>query len=150
MSLQAYCRSTCYPYEYPSTNAGKLMRYWFSYKEWGNIPEMDVRCTDRQLSQEGHLNFQEMFKKMRSAIFCPVFPGDAASTRRLSEIFLAGCIPVFLGPPYHSMPFSETVCHSFSFSSQSLCFLSAKHRRRSCLLQPFMHTNRRPLICAMP
>jgi len=46
---------------------------------------------------------------MRSATFCPAFPGDAASTRRLSEMFLAGCIPVFVGPPYHSMPFSETM-----------------------------------------
>ena len=85
------------------------MRYWFSYKEWGNDPEMDVRCLDGQLSSEGMVAFEDMFDKMRSSIFCPVFPGDAASTRRLSEIFLAGCIPVFLGPPYHSMPFSEMV-----------------------------------------
>lgn len=85
------------------------MRYWFSYKVWGKDTEMDVRCVDAPLNSEGMLSFEEMFKKMRSTTFCPVFSGDAASTRRLSEIFLAGCIPVFLGPPYHSMPFSETV-----------------------------------------
>ena len=35
--------------------------------------------------------------------------GDAASTRRFSEIMMAGCIPTFVGPPYHSMPFVEDV-----------------------------------------
>ena len=108
-SMQAYSRARCGPYEPPSTNTGKLMRYWFSYIEWGKNKEMDVRCTDSELNPEGHEEFADMFKKMRAAKFCPAFPGDAASTRRLSEIFLAGCVPIFLGPPYHSMPFGDTV-----------------------------------------
>ena len=107
--MQAYSRARCHPYKPPSTNAGKLMRYWFSYVEWGADPEMDVRCTDSELNPQGHQEFKAMFDAMRHSRFCPAFPGDAASTRRLSEIFLAGCVPVFLGPPYHSMPFSETV-----------------------------------------
>ena len=109
--LQGYCRSTCLPLKYPDgpTNTGKSMRYLFSHKEWGDDPDMDVRCSDPTLSSEGMVKYSEMFKKMRQSIYCVVFPGDAASTRRLSEIFLAGCIPVFMGPPYHSMPFSETV-----------------------------------------
>lgn len=107
--MQAYSRARCHPYKPPSTNAGKLMRYWFSYVEWGKMDDVDVRCTDPELNAAGHQKFEDMFDKMRHSVFCPAFPGDAASTRRLSEIFLAGCIPVFLGPPYHSMPFSETV-----------------------------------------
>ena len=90
------------------------MRYYFSHVLWGNNVDMNVRCTDRELSKEGHLPFSTMFEAMRSSRFCPVFPGDAASTRRLSETFLAGCIPVFLGPPYHSMPFSDTVRSSYN------------------------------------
>ena len=42
-------------------------------------------------------------------VFCLVLAGDAASTRRFSEIMMAGCIPTFVGPPYHSMPFVEDV-----------------------------------------
>ena len=57
----------------------------------------------------GRQSYASMSERMRHTVFCPAFPGDSPSTRRLSEIFLAGCIPVFLGPPWHSMPFSETV-----------------------------------------
>lgn len=46
---------------------------------------------------------------MQRTVFCLVLPGDAQSTRRLSEIFLAGCIPVFLGPPYNTMPFADDI-----------------------------------------
>ena len=42
-------------------------------------------------------------------VFCLVLAGDAQSTRRLSEIFMAGCIPVFVGPPYNSMPLADDV-----------------------------------------
>ena len=44
---------------------------------------------------------------MSSTLFCLVLPGDSASARRIGEIFMAGCIPVFLGPPYGSMPLAE-------------------------------------------
>ena len=35
--------------------------------------------------------------RMRNATFCLSMPGDSASTRRLSETIMAGCIPVFIG-----------------------------------------------------
>lgn len=41
---------------------------------------------------------------MQRSTFCLVIPGDTASSRRLTEIILAGCIPVFVGSPWHSMP----------------------------------------------
>ena len=47
--------------------------------------------------------------RMRNATFCLSMPGDSASTRRLSETIMAGCIPVFLGPPYASMPLANDV-----------------------------------------
>ena len=46
-------------------------------------------------------------ERMSSTLFCLVLPGDSASARRTSEIFMAGCIPVFLGPPFGSMPLAE-------------------------------------------
>ena len=43
-------------------------------------------------------------QEMRRAVFCLLLPGDTASSSRLTEIVLAGCIPVFLGPPWHAQP----------------------------------------------
>ena len=46
----------------------------------------------------------EFRQEMRRAVFCLLLPGDTASSSRLTEIVLAGCIPVFLGPPWHAQP----------------------------------------------
>ena len=43
-------------------------------------------------------------QEMRRSVFCLLLPGDTASSSRLTEIMLAGCIPVFFGPPWHAQP----------------------------------------------
>ena len=70
--------------------------------------DTDVQCTE---NEQGHVHqdFQVMLQKMERSVFCLVVPGDAQSTRRLSEIFMAGCIPVFVGPPYNTMPLPDDV-----------------------------------------
>ena len=71
-----------------------MCRHAFGTKFLMNMTEeVDVKCTDPEFGHS-HESFQRMFGKMSRSIFCMAFPGDAASTRRLSEIFLAGCIPV--------------------------------------------------------
>lgn len=70
--------------------------------------DLDVECSEAKLGGS-HEQYSLAFHKMEHSIFCLVLPGDAQSTRRLTEIFLAGCIPVFLGPPYNTMPFAEDV-----------------------------------------
>lgn len=62
----------------------------------------DVACPAR-------VPHKEVVRKLQSSIFCLLAPGDTQSSRRLTEIVLGGCIPVFLGPPFHSMPFSKEV-----------------------------------------
>ena len=47
--------------------------------------------------------------EMRRSTFCPVVAGDTASSARLTEVVLAGCIPVFIGEPWHSMPLAGDV-----------------------------------------
>ncbi|CAK0785134.1 hypothetical protein CVIRNUC_008340 [Coccomyxa viridis] len=70
--------------------------------------DVDVSCTDKQLG--GHpLPFRSIMDRMRNATFCLSMPGDSASTRRLSETIMAGCIPVFIGPPYATMPMAADV-----------------------------------------
>lgn len=36
------------------------------------------------------------------AKFCLVLVGDASSSRRIIEAIKYGCVPVFIGPPYHA------------------------------------------------
>ena len=61
---------------------------------------------------------------MRSTLFCLVLPGDSASARRTSEIFMAGCIPVFLGPPFGSMPLADAI----DYKASSLFFNVSDYR----------------------
>lgn len=71
-------------------------------------PDVDVHCSEPEFGHP-HEEFGAMLDKMERSIFCLVLAGDAQSTRRLSEIFMAGCIPVFIGPPYNSMPLADDV-----------------------------------------
>ena len=53
--------------------------------------------------------YGEVLLEMRRSVFCFVLPGDTASSRRLTDAMLSGCIPVFLGAPWHAMPFAGEV-----------------------------------------
>ena len=66
----------------------------------------------------------QVMDKMRSTLFCLVLPGDSASARRTSEIFMAGCIPVFLGPPFGSMPLADSI----NYKASSLFFNVSEYR----------------------
>lgn len=55
------------------------------------------------------LGAMQVMERMRSTLFCLVLPGDSASARRTSEIFMSGCIPVFLGPPFGAMPLADGI-----------------------------------------
>ena len=55
----------------------------------GQAPDIDVRCSNQGLGGT-HEPFQAMMRKMEHSQFCLALPGDSPSTRRLSEIFMAG------------------------------------------------------------
>jgi hypothetical protein len=46
--------------------------------------------------------------------FCPIIPGDDQASQSLTERYIAGCIPVFIGPPYHAIPFEKEVDYQSS------------------------------------
>jgi hypothetical protein len=46
---------------------------------------------------------------MIASDFCLALSGDTASSRRISEIIVSGCIPVFVGPPWHSRPLQKHI-----------------------------------------
>ena len=53
---------------------------------FGEDTSVAVHCTEHG----GHADFPTMLNRMEHSEFCLVLPGDSQSTRRLSEIFLAG------------------------------------------------------------
>ena len=61
------------------------------------------------LKQQGRMQmpYEELQAHMHRSIFCLLPPGGTASSRRLTDIVLSGCIPVFIGPPWHAMPLAR-------------------------------------------
>ncbi|KAK9804642.1 hypothetical protein WJX73_002999 [Symbiochloris irregularis] len=77
------------------------------------LPKRDditVQCSpeafDPTIQPESHMDLLESMSQHR---FSLVLPGDTSSSRRLTDTMLAKSIPVFVGPPFHSLPFSDTV-----------------------------------------
>jgi hypothetical protein len=70
-----------------------------------------VRCTEREFEPNVFQTqrHKSMLEQMASSAFCLILPGNSQSSQRLTEAFLAGCIPVFLGPPWHSLPLTQKV-----------------------------------------
>lgn len=54
-------------------------------------------------------------EEMMRSTFCLVVQGDTASTRRLFDAMIAGCIPVFVGPELYDRPFEDMIPYD-SFS----------------------------------
>ncbi|KDD72817.1 hypothetical protein H632_c2860p0 [Helicosporidium sp. ATCC 50920] len=83
-------------------SSGKLMRTRLTAAlAASNASDVDSQCACAIC--KGSLSHAETMARMRRSVFCPVLPGDTQSSRRLAEVVLSGCIPVFVGPPYHTL-----------------------------------------------
>ena len=58
-----------------------------------SAPNVDVHCSNGQ-NNNGHVPFRDMLRAMEHSLFVLILPGDSPSSRRLSEVFLAGAVPV--------------------------------------------------------
>ena len=90
----------------------------------GNTPSLG--SSESLTGARGFRLHVQVMQRMSSTLFCLVLPGDSASARRTSEIFMAGCIPVFLGPPYGSMPLAEE--GGIDYKASSLFFNVTEYR----------------------
>ena len=68
----------------------------------------DVRVIDSGVEHSRPGTFGTYADEMRSATFCLVVAGDTASSRRLFDAVLSGCLPVLVGPP-SPLPFEHAV-----------------------------------------
>ena len=66
-------------------------------------------CKGFVVKQQGRMQmpYEELQAHMHRSIFCLLPPGGTASSRRLTDVVLSGCIPVFIGPPWHAMPLAR-------------------------------------------
>ena len=64
-----------------------------------------LQCIDKH----NWMDHDKLKDTLKRSVFCLVLPGDTASSRRLTEVILAGCIPVFVGPPWHTLPWSSLI-----------------------------------------
>ncbi len=70
-----------------------------------------MKCTEREFEQNvfATQKHRSVLESMANSAFCLILPGNSQSSQRLTEAFLAGCIPVFIGPPWHSLPLTQKV-----------------------------------------
>jgi len=58
---------------------------------------------------DGAVPHAQLMEIYRHTTFCPIIPSNVQSSRRLTEVILSGCIPVFMGPPFHTLPLGDHV-----------------------------------------
>ncbi|PNH00087.1 hypothetical protein TSOC_010611, partial [Tetrabaena socialis] len=91
-----YFRASCI-----GRNEGKMLRAAIG-AELGQTPNSLVTC--HPLGWEDN-----MLQEMMASRFCLIPPGDTSSSRRLAEVIVTGCIPVFIGPPWPTLPLRTVV-----------------------------------------
>lgn len=90
-------------------SAGIIMRAKFIAAIESNSPpaDVDVACTCSVCP--GHISHRESEERLARSVYCPVLAGDTQASARLTEVVLAGCLPVFVGPPWHTMPLIDEI-----------------------------------------
>eukprot|EP00884_Botryococcus_braunii_P015597 jgi/Botrbrau1/2720/Bobra.0203s0062.1 len=74
-------------------------------------PSIIVECTGLASKNRSLIRSHDAFMDLLfRTLFCPVLAGDSQSSQHVVERYIAGCIPVFPGPPFHGLPFEKEVC----------------------------------------
>lgn len=76
--------------------------------------DVQVSCLEDEVGHAELLEVAASYGEMRHAIFCLMLPGQDQATSAVAEAFLSGCIPVFVGRPWHAIPFAHTVAYNTS------------------------------------
>lgn len=89
-------------------NVGKHMRHEISNNlRTLNASDIFAHCYGCADGCGSLMKYSRVTRILRKSHFCLVMPGDTISSRRLSEVVINGCVPVFLGPPWHVWPMSD-------------------------------------------
>ena len=96
-----------------------------------NLPYalLQVACSDKNFRQNPQRTQPQpdLLADMANSQFCLVMPGNVQSSGHLADAFFTGCIPVFLGPPFHTLPIPHLVSASIA-----ACLLTSTPRASAC------------------
>lgn len=140
--LSAVCLERC-------SECTHVRRYqsWLALRDsWRQTKGVSVQCTD---AGGLHLEFDQNLKIMEHSKFCLALPGDSASTRRLSEIFLAGACSMCHVPDILTMrPMPDLLAHTQTvcMSSQDASMLALCAAQQGCIFLLFSCTS----FCHVP
>jgi hypothetical protein len=90
---------------------------------WMSEAGVDISCTDSGRTDAQAESHDTLITRLSHSQFCPVLPGDSQSSRRITDIVLAGCIPVWIGPPWHTVPLAGQLDYS-----KFALFIHIKHQ----------------------
>ncbi|KAI7845970.1 hypothetical protein COHA_000516 [Chlorella ohadii] len=100
-----YMQAACPKQGATQTAVGPRMRAAVAAQLDGLAPDLRLSCAGQSRS----VSHSNMTRHLRQSVFCIVTPGETPSSAQLTESILAGCIPVFVGPPWHVMPLHRDV-----------------------------------------
>ena len=91
--------------------AGKMMRLAVVEEilRWSTSKAIPVHAHCACDICDGSLPHDELMALYRRSTFCLIMPSNTQSSRRLSEVILSGCIPVFIGAPFHTLPLAQDI-----------------------------------------
>eukprot|EP00884_Botryococcus_braunii_P004792 jgi/Botrbrau1/14313/Bobra.0287s0006.1 len=105
------CTPTTFAWDNNKPNRGKQVRLETMRALSSAGPSVRIECTgDKHELKEEHakqITHDEQVMLYFKSVFCLVIPGDSQTSRRLPEAVLTGCIPVFYGPPFHTIPLGD-------------------------------------------
>lgn len=103
----------------------KLRKLFVAAARARNDSWIFAECADGKRAPT--IPFPEFQKRLAQSKYCPVLAGDTSSSRRLTDVILAGCVPVFIGPPWAAFPMLPHVRYQ-SFS----VFLRVREYQKEC------------------
>ena len=68
----------------------------------GGDPDVDLVCYEEGDMAAKAVPQDDVITMFYTAKFCLTLAGDASSSRRVVEAIVYGCVPVFIGPPFHA------------------------------------------------
>lgn len=99
----------------------------------------DIIASCNSEIQPHRIDHRAVIKEMLHSRWCIVVAGDTQSSRRVSEVMLTGCVPIFIGPPWHILPFSRRI--PWQEFSLFINMSSVYHSSNATTLQPLVRVS---------
>eukprot|EP01025_Chloroclados_australasicus_P033552 TRINITY_DN3425_c0_g2_i1.p1 TRINITY_DN3425_c0_g2~~TRINITY_DN3425_c0_g2_i1.p1 ORF type:complete len:437 (+),score=42.62 TRINITY_DN3425_c0_g2_i1:310-1620(+) len=132
LSFFGSCSSTRYENNFPLGNKIRFVLYK-GLKYAPDDVKVDCPCikvqNNQQVCHKEKRSHIDVLQQYHYSKYCFVIAGDSESSLRLTEVVLAGCVPIFVGEPFHALPFKQQIDYrqfGLFFRLENLPFVSTK------------------------